>query len=57
MESFNIKSDLVNLKKQRTFGNMRIFYSGEYNFNKRGVGLYLTILIIIVANILASLIM
>jgi hypothetical protein len=51
MESFNIKSDLVDIENIKNFGNLRFFLSGDYIINKKGIGLYLTMLTIILTTI------
>ena len=50
MESFNIKSDLVEMNVKMSFGNMYFFGKGNYIFNKKGIGLYFTVITIILTN-------
>lgn len=51
MESFNIKSDLVDFENIKSYGNIRFFFSGKYIINKKGIGLYFTLLTIISTTI------
>ncbi len=47
MESFQISTDLIDDKKQvdNNFGNMKFFKQGSICFNRKMIGLYITILI------------
>lgn len=47
MESLNITSDLIKDENIKSFGNMRFFLSGAYLINKKGLGLYFTLITII----------
>ncbi len=51
MESFNINSDLVDFDKKKNYGNIRFFLSGNYMINKKGIGLYFTLITIILTTI------
>ena len=51
METFNIKSELVNININRRFGNLYFFGNGDYIFNCKAKGLYITILMVILSNI------
>jgi hypothetical protein len=51
MESFNIKSELVDAEETKNYGNMRFFFSGNYMINKKTIGLNLTLIIILMTSI------
>jgi hypothetical protein len=56
MEVLNIESDLIEENKNG-FGNMFVFNNGKNVLNRKAIGLYITILIIILTNIVACYLM
>jgi hypothetical protein len=52
MEALNIDSGLIE-EKNKGFGNMFVFNNGKNVINKKAVGLYITIIVIIFTNLVA----